>query len=306
MILSALGLRAIGLRRNNPLFIFITRFFARSASSVNKIVMICAFVFVSVYLLFSAKLDSPLTHHLQNFLMDCSTPVVSVLNRPLEIIASWKNYFRNQQFLQEENNLLKEQNANLLHWRWLAQEREHENHRLREILNVVPDLKRSTVTVRALGVPSDRYYSSLIVLVTNADGVRKDQAVISPMGIIGRIIDVGSATARVMLITDINSRIPVRFESSGEQAIIAGNNSLNLKVVHLESNADKTQLKASKIKIGEKLLTSGYGGIFLPNMPVAIVTSIEANTIIACPLVDVTRLEFVTILGNEIENHAQQ
>ena len=81
---------------------------------------------------------------------------------------------------------------------------------------------------------------------------------------------------------------------------------MNLKVVHLESNADKTQLKASQIKIGEKLLTSGYGGIFLPNMPVAIVTNIEGNTIIARPLVDVTRLEFVTILGNEIENHAQQ
>eukprot|EP01037_Dinobryon_pediforme_P013510 gene13510-13629_t len=177
------------------------------------------------------------------------------------------------------------------------------------MLNTDPNLPNSIVTTKILGIPNDGYRSTMLIANSSSLDLAKNQAVVCPDGIIGRIINIGMTTARVMLITDLNSRIPVRVESTGEQAILSGqNNPRELTVIHLDSSSSpESQLSTKKdpIKIGDRFLTSGYGGIYPPGLPVAVVTNVQNGVITATTISDVTRLEYVTILKNTVPDDVE-
>jgi rod shape-determining protein MreC len=131
-----------------------------------------------------------------------------------------------------------------------------------------------------------------ILTIQATEDVTKDQPVITADGVVGRISDVGgfsSMSARVMPLTDLSSRIPVEIESTKDHGVIAGQNGPELQLIHLEKSAKV------KVQVGDRLVTSGYGGIFPRGLPVAIVTQVTSDSIIARPFVKETPA-FVTIL----------
>jgi rod shape-determining protein MreC len=113
-------------------------------------------------------------------------------------------------------------------------------------------------------------------------------AVVNDAGLAGRVVDVAKKTARVLLLTDINSRIPVISEASRERAIAGGNNSDTLTLIYLPEN--------SKLKVGEKIITSGDGRVLPPGLPVGVVTKIEKGIATVKPFVDNYRLEYVSVI----------
>lgn len=306
MILSLLGLKATGLRRSHIFFVFMARTFKRSVVAINKFFFSILFIAISAYCLQLSSAQHPILSSLESMLMDITTPAIHFLSQPIE----WtKEYVRNNDSLRQEIGRLREENKKLLDWQVLAQKRERENQYLREMLNTDPNLQSSVVTTKILGIPNDGYRSTMLIANSSCLELQRNQAVVCPDGIIGRIINIGMTTARVMLITDINSRIPVRVESTGEQAILTGNNnSHELTVIHLDgSNLLESQpsVKKDSIKVGDRFLTSGYGGIYPPGLPVAVVTSIQNEIITATIIADATRLEYVTILKNTVPNDVE-
>ena len=217
MILSLLGLKATGLRRSHIFFVFMARTFKRSVVAINKFFFSILFIAISAYCLQLSSAQHPVLSSLESMLMDITTPAIHFLSQPIE----WtKEYVRNNDSLRQEIGRLREENKKLLDWQVLAQKRERENQYLREMLNTDPNLQSSVVTTKILGIPNDGYRSTMLIANSSSLELERNQAVVCPDGIIGRIINVGMTTARVMLITDINSRIPVRVESTGEQAIL--------------------------------------------------------------------------------------
>ena len=95
---------------------------------------------------------------------------------------------------------------------------------------------------------------SLILNAGAREGVRKGSPVVTGDGLVGRIAGVGYRSARVLLITDLNSRIPVLVEPTGMRAILAGDNSDRPRLIRLPPGAT--------VSPGERVSTSGRAGAF--------------------------------------------
>ena len=129
------------------------------------------------------------------------------------------------------------------------------------------------------------------MLITSGtdNGVQQDSAVINDKGMVGRVIEVGDKTSRVLLLTDINSRIPVMAEGSREHGIVAGDDSDTLSLVYLPEN--------SKLKVGEKIVTSSDGALLPPGLPIGVVTAIAKDKVTVKPFADWYRLEYVSVIN---------
>jgi len=162
---------------------------------------------------------------------------------------------------------------------------------VKRLARIVPDPKIEYISARVVGRVSDGMNTLLTIKATEKNGIAKNQPIITADGVVGRVSEVGgfSSTARVMPLTDLSSRIPVEIESTQEHGIIAGQNSPELHLVHLEKSA------RVKVKVGDRLITSGYGGIFPRGLPVAVVTHVTGDTIKARPFAK-EMPPFVTIL----------
>lgn len=229
-------------------------------------------------------------HHLNAALLDLTTPLVDMVTQPFTALTSWGNGLRTHQSLRNEVALLREENERYVTLIQALRQKTLDYQQLQQLAKAVPDSSIERVSARVIGRISDGMNATLTIKATEKNGLVKDQPVITADGVVGRVSGVGSfsqETARVMPLTDLSSRIPVEVESTQVHGIIAGLNSSELSLIHLE--------KSAKVKVGDRLMTSGYGGIFPRGLPVAIVTHVTGDTIKARPFVKETPA-FVTIL----------
>ena len=191
---------------------------------------------------------------------DIFAPVLSIVSKPVQEAAVFVRNISGLAELQAENMRLEKENMRLREWYQTAMVMEAENKSLRELLNVKLDPQNTYITARILADPGHSFVKSLLVSAGAQDGVRKGQAVVSGDGVVGRVLEAGNSTARVLLVTDINSRVPVLVENSRQHAILAGQNDPRPVLEHLPPDTE--------IEEGARIITSGYGGIFPQGLPV--------------------------------------
>jgi rod shape-determining protein MreC len=123
-------------------------------------------------------------------------------------------------------------------------------------------------------------------------GAARGQAAVAEGGLIGRLTEVGSRAARVLLITDLNSRIPVVIPgvtpASRTSAVLAGDNSDRPRLVFAS--------EPKAIRIGDRVVTSGDGGVFPPGLPVGIVASVDPGGARVEPYAELPRLDYVLLV----------
>lgn len=226
---------------------------------------------------------------------DGIAPVLGVVARPFQSAALFVRDVSGLSELQAQNTQLEQENLRLREWYQTALLLEAENKSLRELLHVKVEPENHYITTRVLVDAGNTFVKSLLVDAGVSDGVHKGQAVISGEGVIGRVIDSGRRTSRVLLVTDINSRVPVLVEDSRQQAILAGQNDAEPALIHLPPD--------SEIKNGARIITSGYGGIFPQGLPIGRV-HIDNNGVYKVQLfADFDRLVHVRIVDrNEDPN----
>ncbi len=111
---------------------------------------------------------------------------------------------------------------------------------------------------------------------------------IASIGLVGRIGSAGQHSARVLLLTDLNSRIPVVIESSRERAVLTGDNTGHPRLEFLAVDA--------RITVGDRIVTSGQGGLFPPGLDIGVVSVVGEERSLVQPYVNWDRLELVTVL----------
>lgn len=234
------------------------------------------------------RIDSPVTREIRSGVADVFAPVVETLSAPFRAAANWFDSF-------ESNATVRRRNAELLkeleRLRVALQEMaalEDENRRLRKIANAGKRIKGRHITARVVADPGGPYVRSLIVRAGSAQGVKRGMAVINADGFIGRIVEVGRLASRVLLVTDLNSRLPVQLASSGRRALLSGANSRRMRLSYVPPNVTVTA--------GTLILTSGHGGVLPRGIPVGRVDSVGRDGIHVRPLVDWNRLTFVRII----------
>ncbi|HEB81916.1 MAG TPA: rod shape-determining protein MreC [Gammaproteobacteria bacterium] len=145
---------------------------------------------------------------------------------------------------------------------------ERENARLRRLLSATPKVNEQLLIAEIINVDVDPYRQLILINKGKKQGVYQGQPIIDAQGIMGQVVHVGLLSSSAMLISDASHAIPVQDERSGLRAIAYGTGQIDRLVLrHLPHNAD--------IKDGDMLTSSGMGGTFPPNYPVAIVTKVE-------------------------------
>ncbi len=245
-------------------------------------------VLASFALMLLGKADTVVVERLRVLIDDGISPVLQVLSRPASAVASVVNAVHDLAALRAENVRLAEENARLMHWQTVARELDNENKALRGQLNYAPDPDSAFISARVIGDTGGAFVHSMLISAGGREGVRKGQAVIAGEALVGRVAEVGDRSARILLLTDINSHIPVVIEGTRAKAILSGDNSDRPRLTYLSPN--------SNAAVGNRIVTSGHGGAFPPGMPVGVIASIQDGIVRVEPFVHRYQLEYVTVV----------
>jgi rod shape-determining protein MreC len=247
------------------------------------------FLIVAAFsLMLLGKGDSLVFERFRASVVDVVTPILGVMSRPAEAVSDAVANVREVAWLREENARLREDNAQLRHWETLARNVSDQNASLRGLLNLAPEGMVSYVTARVVADSGGIFVRSMLVNAGARHGVAKGHAVLSGEGLVGRIGTVGDRSARVLLITDLNSKIPVVLESTRVRGLVAGDNSARPKLVFLPPNATAT--------VGDRIITSGHGGGLPAGLPVGEVAAVGSDGIRVRPFADLDRLDYLRVV----------
>ena len=223
---------------------------------------------------------------------DMVTPILNAVSQPVDTFSGVIDKAESLTRLSAENQLLKEQNARLLKWQAVARRLEAENAALRNLNNMVPDPAMSYIAARVVGDPGGAFVRTVLINAGERNGVEKGQAAITGDGLAGRVAEVGKRSARVLLLTDINSRVPVVVGEGRDRAVLAGDNTNAPELLYLGPTA--------KLKVGDRVSTSGHGGVFPPGLPIGVVSAVSEKGIRVRPFVDWAHMEVLRIVDYEM------
>ena len=145
---------------------------------------------------------------------------------------------------------------------------EKENDRLRKLLSATPKTTERLLISEIINVDLDPYKQLILLNKGSSSDVYQGQPIIDAFGIMGQIVHVGLMSSTAMLITDASHAIPLQINRNGLRAIAYGSGKIDqLNLRYLPHNVD--------IKVGDLLITSGLGGTFPANFPVAIISKVE-------------------------------
>lgn len=210
-------------------------------------------------------------NHLQivrNTLSHVLYPIQSVIDLPVSF------YYWAEETLTTHNSLLEENRAlqaRQLEYRVQLQKLdilERENERLRQLMSATPKTREQVLISEIIAVDVDPYRHLIIINKGNSDDITPGQPIIDAHGVMGQTVFVNTFTSTAMLITDASHALPVQVDRSGLRTVAFGTGQIDLlDLRHIPHNAD--------IREGDTLITSGLGGRFPPNYPVAVVTSVQ-------------------------------
>lgn len=265
---------------------------------VKKFAIVILFLSAFVMMLIN-KTDTVIIEKTSSVATDVVSPLIDVLVIPARMLAGVYDYFHELKTIRQDNVKLRDENKQLVMMSNKARALEIENRLLANLLNYTPPPEATYVTARVIAEEGNAFSHSLIAYTAGNPNVKKGQVVLSENGVIGRIEQVGQMYSKIILITDINSKIPVVVERTRVRGILSGDNTSIPKLVFVPLDA--------KIFIGDRVITSGVAGVFPPGLPIGKVISVDKNEIKVKTLGDLDRIEFVRIVDYNLvdENNSQ-
>lgn len=247
-----------------------------------------ALVVMAMMLLAAGGAGIPAVERARTAILDVAAPALDVLSRPVGAVNDLITTIDHVINVHDENARLRQENARLLHWQEAARQLERDNAHYRQLLSVRSRSSTRYITARVIGETGGPFVRTLVLAAGQRDGVAAKQAVLGARGLVGRVTEVGQDAARILLITDLNSRVPVLVEESRRRAILAGDNTGLPRLMFMEAEAE--------IRPGDRIVTSGHGGIFPPGLPVGVVAQAGEGQLRVRPFVQWSRLETVSVL----------
>src|SRR6201995_3806009 len=244
-------------------------------------------IFVSFGLMLLGKADALLAERTRIALADSLAPIYVVLASPLGRLHVAVSEAANLWDMREENARLREENEKLRRWQTVALALDAENQRLKASLRWIPDPDVSFVTARVVADAGGVYAKAVLLSIGPNHGIRKGEIALDERGLVGRITEVGSRTARVLLITDLNSRIPVIMETSRAHAILVGTNGTRPRLQFWSEGVPPQE--------GERIVTSAEANAFPANLPIGTVHYTGSGAPEVEPAAQLQKLELVRI-----------
>lgn len=250
-------------------------------------------VLLAITLILFNKIEQQTVERLRVMTMDGLAPVIATAARPFAVVAESLDGVVTLRDLKAENIRLYEENVKLQQWYQTALRLQAENKSLHDLLNLQVDPEMTYISARVIADPGGAFVKSILLPIGSQDGVTKGSAVLSGQGLAGRVTEVGARASRVLLVTDLNSRIPVLVQNTRHKAILAGKNRDLLQLERLPLN--------SGVEVGARLVTSGDGGLLPADIPVGIVTEVSAEGVFVRPLAPLDQLLYVQVVNAQLD-----
>ena len=191
--------------------------------------------------------------------------------------------------LRAENQRLRQENETLRRWQVVAMALDSENATLKSNQRWIPDPAPSYVTARVVADAGGVYARAVLLSVGPNHDVARGQIALDERGLVGRVTELGARSARVLLLTDINSRIPVILENSRARAILVGTNGARPRLMHWPEGVIPAE--------GERVESSAEANAFPAGLPVGVVRYSAGNVPEVETSARLDRLEMVRIFN---------
>ncbi|HPM42840.1 MAG TPA: rod shape-determining protein MreC [Candidatus Omnitrophota bacterium] len=178
-------------------------------------------------------------------------------------ISPWKT-------LSDENKALRAQNEILARQLDEAKTLVSENERLRELLDFRKSTPYTTIPAQVIGRDPTNWSNSIIIDKGSTAGLKVNKAVISTKGLVGRVLELGRYSAKVLLITDPNSKVGVLIQRNGQGGMMVGRPDGNCKMLYIALDSD--------VRSGDKIISAGFGSIYPKGILVGEVTKVERES----------------------------
>ncbi len=248
-----------------------------------------ALIMLSLALLLAGKADPTRLGAIGTRVSDAIVPLLGAVVEPIDATRRAAARIGELFALRQENAHLRAQNQRLLEWQDTARRLYLENAALRQLHNLEAGVAPPTaVTARVVADAGGPFVHTVLVAAGADQGVVKGMAAVNERGLVGRVIEVGRRSARILLLTDFNSRVPVMVEPSRDQAILAGDNTREPGLIFLPLHP--------RLAVGQRVVTSGRGGVLPPGLAIGRISAIDDGKVAVAPVVDWERLEYVRLL----------
>jgi rod shape-determining protein MreC len=246
-------------------------------------------VLLALVLLIMARLHHPLVGNLRTHANDMIAPVMEAVTLP---VRGMRNLMSNKAALfnaYEENIQLRAENETLRHWQAVAQSLKVENEALRGLAGYRPVEAVSYVAAQVIAQSPSAYAGMLMINAGAEQGLISLQPVIDAYGLVGRVVEVGDRTARVLLLSDNASRVPVVTSDSRQHAILTGTGDELMRLTFVVG-------EPQNIKLGETVMTTSEGGLIPENVMVGTIFRRDATGLLVKPMRPLAQAEYVRVM----------
>ena len=251
-------------------------------------------IFFSIGLLFLSKINLPTTNYLKitlNEIVYRSSFIISVPEKKIQVffnkIKDHYNVYNDYLLVKEKINLLQSE-------KYEVQFLKEENKRLKKTIDEYIYNSKEMIA-KVLIDKNSPFLKSIIVNKGSKDNVKLGMAVLNGSYLVGKIVEVNYSTARVLLISDLNSKIPVSIDPGNIQSILSGTGKQNGKIEYLE--------REISIEDESIVYTSGSGGLFKPGIPVGIYNKKNTKKQTVTFFSKLSQLTFIKLVSFEEENN---
>ncbi len=224
-----------------------------------------------------------------------------VIYRSSHIASLPENYFKNLNIkINEHLSLYDQYKKNEIELNKLKEKKLSndflilENNKLRELINET--IQSEDVYAKVLIDKDSPYLKSIILNKGSKDNVKIGMAIVDSSYLVGKIIEVNYTNSRALLLSDLNSKIPVLLEPVDIHAVVSGTGSNHGVIEYTKDDYDQ-KTKNKQIIV----YTSGYGGLFKPGLPVGkLINDDKTNKNIVNFYSDFRQLDYVKIVSYDI------
>jgi len=245
-----------------------------------------ALIVVSILLIFLERIETKPLNIIRSFIKDFVYRSAVVATYPTKIFSGSYSVVQEHLALHNNYNELKKENEKLKNDTSRTDFLELENTQLRKLINEQVESKTNLVSARVILDEQSPYLNSFVINIGVNKKIKNGMAALDGKNFIGRIVDVNYFSSRILLVTDLNSKIPVISEPSGNHAILSGHGDNKPTLQYLSEN--------HQIQNDDKIYTSGKEGIFSPGIPVGI-AKVEKGLVKVKLYSELSEITFVNI-----------
>lgn len=250
------------------------------------LIAVLVFMLAAIFLIW--RIDSPRVERFRAAFIDKIVPNMEWAMAPVTKLVGMVEGFQSYARIYEQNQELRRELQQMKAWKEAAVQLEQQNAKLLAQNQVRLDPKLTSVSGVVMADSGSPFRQSVLINVGARDGIVDGWATMDGLGLVGRISGVGQTTARVILLTDASSRIPVTIQPSGQKAMLVGDNSSAPPVEFVEA--------PEQVRPGDRVISSGDGGVFPAGLLVGQVELGTDQRLRVRLAADYERLSFLRVL----------